>query len=95
MSKIDGSGEEKEGPGPCTHGVLNRRNITEGSEFAGGSWESPRPCPVKLTEDTGRGQSRWFRVEACLIMWSTPHFGVVLSWNLGYLPRDEAEARFK
>src|SRR5215469_3023078 len=77
MSKIDGSGREKEGPGQHTRGVLNRRIITEGSEFAGGSWESPRPCPVKLTEDTGRGQSRWFRVGACLCC--VPPIGVALS----------------
>ena len=25
--------------------------------------ESPRPCPMLLTEDIGRGQSRWFRGE--------------------------------
>lgn len=43
-----------------------------------------------LTEDVGRGQSRWFRgearfngVEARLL------FGVALSRNLGYPPRRE------
>jgi hypothetical protein len=48
-------------------GVLNRKNIT-------GAWRlgkvgSPRRYPVPLTEDTGRGQSRWFRVGACCGAW--------------------------
>lgn len=48
-----------------------------------------------LTEGTGRGQSRWFRVEACLIMWSTPHFWGRPEREFGVPAQDEAEARFK
>ena len=48
--------------------------------------ESPRPCPsVFLTEDIGRGQSRWFRGEAGFnVIEARLLFGVASSRNLGY-----------
>ena len=57
----------------------------------GGFWnfgESPRPCPLILTVDTGRGQSRWFRGEDSFnLIEAYLHFGVALSRNLGYPPK--------
>ena len=50
--------------------------------------ESPRPCPLVLTVDIGRGQSRWFRGEDSFnLIEAYLHFGVALSRNLGYPPK--------
>ena len=50
---------------------------------------------VSLTEDTGRGQSRWFRVEACLILWSTPHFWGRHEPEFGVPAQGEAERKIR
>ena len=50
---------------------------------------------VSLTEDTGRGQSRWFRVEACLILWSTPHFWGRHEPEFGVPAQSEAERKIR
>ncbi len=50
--------------------------------------ESPRPCPLLPTVDTGRGQSRWFRGEdSSNLIEAYLRFGVALSRNLGYPPK--------
>ena len=62
----------------------SRRNYSVLGALVLSDRESPRPCPRDfLTEDTGRGQSRWFRVEACSVtnlprFWGRPEleFGV-------------------
>jgi len=58
-----------------------------GTDFLQGG-ESPRPGPMLLTEDIGRGQSRWFRGEVgSKLLEAGLLFGVALSRNLGYPPK--------
>jgi hypothetical protein len=52
--------------------------------------ELPRPGPVFLTGDIGRGLSRWFRGEVSFgLKEAILHFGVASRRNLGNQPRRE------